>query len=62
MAIDLRAAIEAKLRRPLPVFVAGLRAAGWSWREISEEIDRRTGVVVSHESLRQWFRDSKEQP
>lgn len=60
MAIDLRAAIQAKLGHDLHTYVGGLRSAGRSWREISQDISQRTGIDVSHEALRLWFRENRE--
>jgi hypothetical protein len=57
VAIDLRAAIEDRIGRDLAVYVGGLRAAGRSWREISQDIKQRTQIDVSHEALRGWFRE-----
>ena len=60
MAVDLKAALTAKLGRDLSTYVGGLRSAGWSWREISGDITERTGIEVSHEALRGWFREREE--
>jgi hypothetical protein len=57
VAIDLRQAIQERIGRDLGVYVGGLRAAGRSWREISQDIKTRTDIDVSHEALRGWFRD-----
>lgn len=57
MAIDLQAALTGKLGRDLGTYVGGLRSAGWSWREIAQDLTERTGIQVSHEALRGWFRD-----
>jgi len=54
MAIDLRTAIEERLGRDVVLYASGLRQAGRSWREIADEIQARTSVEVSHESLRKW--------
>lgn len=48
---------EIKLDRDLPSYVAALRVAGWGWRRISTEIHSKSGIRISHEALRQWFRD-----
>lgn len=39
--------------------VLTLRARGWSWRRIANDVVATTGglVRVSHEALRQWFGD-----
>lgn len=57
MAIDLRAAIEDRIGRDLALYVSGLRRDGRSWRDISYDIKQRTDIDVSHEALRNWFRD-----
>lgn len=31
------------------------RAEGVSWRRIARELEERTGVVVTHETIRSWF-------
>ena len=36
--------------------IRGLRALGWSWREIANTISARAGVDVSYELLRSWYR------
>jgi hypothetical protein len=56
--------IESKLDEPLTDFVARHRALvprevpALSWREIAEEIERRTGEQVTGERVRQWFADA----
>lgn len=46
--------IEQKLGEPLAQFIARYRASATSWRRIAGELERRTGIAVSHESLRVW--------
>lgn len=55
MAIDLRAALTDKLGRDLGTYVTGLRTAGFSWREIADNLHERTGITVSYEALRGWY-------
>lgn len=31
------------------------RAKGVGWREIARDVSERTGVNISHETLRQWY-------
>lgn len=47
--------IELKLGADLATEVARARAAGQGWRTIAQAISERSGVTVSHESLRSWF-------
>jgi intein-encoded DNA endonuclease-like protein len=61
MAVDLKAALTDKLGRDLGTYVGGLRSAGWSWREIAQDLKQRTGIYVSHEALRGWYRDELEE-
>lgn len=42
----------------LPGDVHTFLAADMSWREIAERVSARTGVTVSHESMRQWYGDT----
>ena len=50
---------EAHLRRPLAEYLSEKRNARpqWSWRLIAEQLAEDTGneIVVSHETVRQWF-------
>lgn len=39
--------------------VAAMVAEDKSWREIATAVSAKSGVVVSHESLRQWFGSSE---
>lgn len=61
MAIDLRAALTDKLGRDLGTYVGGLRVAGWSWRDIAEDLHTKTQIKVSHEALRIWFSERERQ-
>lgn len=48
--------IDQKLDGTLAEFVAARRPET-SWRDIADEITRKTSVEVSFESLRTWFAD-----
>jgi hypothetical protein len=51
--------IEVRLGEPFAEFVAA-RYPRRSWRQISDEIEDRTGLTLSKETLRQWFADRLE--
>lgn len=59
MATVTQQLVEIRLGRDLATYVNGLRAAGLSWREIAEDVHQRTGVQVSYEALRSWYRDAE---
>jgi hypothetical protein len=40
--------------------ITGWLAAGRSWRDIRHEVETRTGLHVSHESLRMWHKELTE--
>lgn len=48
--------IEARIEGTLAEFIAARRPQT-SWRGIADEIDKRTGIYVSDETLRLWFAD-----
>jgi hypothetical protein len=48
--------IEEKLGRPLTGFIAERRATQ-TWPEIAEALVDETGIAVSSESVRNWFKD-----
>ncbi len=48
--------IEKSLEEPLEDFVAE-RLPVLGWRKIAEEIHSQSGVFVSYNTLRSWFRD-----
>ena len=50
--------IETKLDCPLAVYVSDRRDAGFSWRDIAHNIHTATGVSVTGEAIRRWFRDA----
>jgi hypothetical protein len=50
-----RQLVDTKLGGNLDGLVAGLRLGGWGWRKIAVEVTKRSGVDVSHETLRNWF-------
>jgi hypothetical protein len=56
--------IEERLGGSLVEFVDELRGESIrppaSWRAIAEAITERTGVQVTHTSLRQWFRGRRQ--
>lgn len=41
----------------LPTDIAAMTQNGTPWREIAQIVSKRTGLTVSHESLRNWYRD-----
>jgi hypothetical protein len=47
--------VEMKLGRPLADFVAERRATD-TWPEIAQALTAETGVEMSSESLRNWFK------
>lgn len=57
MASTLRQALDRLLDGDLDGFVTERRAEGASWRRISVELFEKTGVDVTHESLRAWYRE-----
>lgn len=54
-----RQLVNDRLDGNLDGLVAGLRLGGWGWRKIAAEVTKRTGVQVSHETLRGWFPDDR---
>lgn len=59
---DRRRLIEAALGGPLADFVAERRRVDGppfrsptSWRDIADELVEKTGIEVTHETLRLWF-------
>lgn len=59
MATVTQQLVEVRLGRDLATYVNGLRSAGLSWREIADDVHQRTGVQVSYEALRSWYRDGE---
>lgn len=57
VASTLRQALDRLLDGGLDGFVTARRAEGVSWRRISVELFEETGVDVTHESLRAWYRE-----
>ncbi len=47
--------IEVRLGGDLTKFVDDRLNTGMGWRRIAEAVTERTGVTVSHETLRSWF-------
>jgi hypothetical protein len=57
----LRNAVDALLGEgeSLESFVRDRRGQDMSWRRIAYELYERTGVDLTHESLRKWFPDEQ---
>lgn len=58
----LRILIEERMkgqRKSLTSFVKSERASGRSWQAIARSIQARTDVVVTGESLRNWFGETE---
>lgn len=57
----LRAAVDLLLGEdePLERFVRSRRGEGMAWRRIAVELYDRTGVDITHESLRSWFPEER---
>ena len=49
--------IELRYDGDLAADIKTMAAAGTSWREMAERVCARCGSPVSHESLRQWYRE-----
>lgn len=47
--------LEVKYPADIEADVAGLRALGWSWRDIADTVSQRAGTIVTYESLRSWY-------
>lgn len=54
---NLHRAVETLLGQPLVALVVARRSEGASWRGIAREITDKTGVNVTHETLRSWCPD-----
>lgn len=48
--------IETRLGQPLDLLVHRMLTDGAGWRRIADEVRHRTGIPISHETLRGWFR------
>lgn len=68
MVTDKYARAEVRLREHVPAVRAGETLAGWlkahrddgmSWRWISIELARITGVTVTDVTLAEWYRQSQ---
>lgn len=55
MATTKQQLIAAKLGEDLDAWVGGRRIGGMSWRKIAREIEARTEVEVTWETLRNWY-------
>jgi intein-encoded DNA endonuclease-like protein len=49
--------MEHKYDGDLAADIKAMAAGGVSWREMAERVSARCGYEVSHESLRQWYRE-----
>jgi uncharacterized phosphosugar-binding protein len=50
------ALIAERLGADLDTYVTGCRDAGQSWHVIAIDLYERTGVLVTDETVRRWFR------
>ncbi len=48
--------VEEKLHAPVDQFIAERRQAGTPYHKIAHEIIDKTGVEVTHEAIRRWYR------
>lgn len=48
--------IAERLGDDLEAYVAGKRNAGQSWQRIALDLYERTGVLVTDETVRRWFK------
>jgi hypothetical protein len=48
--------IAERLGADLPSYVATKRGEGASWHRIALDLYQRTGVLVTDETVRRWFR------
>jgi hypothetical protein len=55
-----RLLIETRLGRPLDDFVHEQLTEGIGWRRIADDIRHRTAISVSHETLRSWFKVTRD--
>ncbi|BDC71035.1 hypothetical protein KAREA_09500 [Prescottella equi] len=63
MATATRHLIEVQLKgKTLRGLVVSARRSGRSWQAIADEVRDLTGVIVSRETLRSWFRDVPQPP
>ncbi|GJJ21090.1 hypothetical protein [Mycolicibacterium mageritense] len=59
MTTPTQGLIEAHLRgKSLRGLVFGARRSGRSWQSIADEVRELTGVIVSRETLRNWYPDA----
>jgi hypothetical protein len=52
--------LEMKYGGDLAGDIAEAVKAGRSWRDIRHDVEGRTGLHVTHESLRQWYKPAHE--
>lgn len=58
MASATRSLIEMKLTdQTLSQLVREGRRRGVSWRDITKGLNKETGITISHETLRLWFKE-----
>ena len=57
MATTKRLLLETRLDEDLGQIVRTRRTEGASWFAIRDEVEKRTGLTVSHQSLINWFGD-----
>lgn len=48
--------VELRLGGDLAGYLQRARDDGQSWRKIAADVSRRTGMKVSHESMREWHK------
>lgn len=61
MATTKRLLLESRLDDDLEQIVRTRREEGASWFAIRDEVEKRTGITVSHQSLINWFADDLEE-
>ncbi|GEM_PF-5366809 len=58
MATATQHLIEVQLKgKSLRGLVVSARRSGRSWQSIADEVREATGVIVSRETVRNWYRD-----
>jgi hypothetical protein len=53
------ALIAERLGSDLATYVAGKRSDGASWHRIALDLYETTGVLVTDETVRRWFRETE---
>lgn len=54
-ASQLYRLVEGRLDGTLPDYVQKALSSSMSWRTMAADLHERTGIKVSHETLRSWF-------